>query len=259
MPRTSSSPVFDHDRLQAEPTARSRPRRRDNIRPCCWHCRFFSMISSARRPSKAITPGVAQRDLALVRAGIGMLADRHQPVALHQEPAVAGRVGGAEGRARREPRRSSAAVRRRSNVSAENQRRIAERDQEIIGSISNRIACGEHRMRGCRGAGAARRFFASTRSRATSSATAWWSGPMTTAKRGARAFGRGIQHMRQQRLAGDLMQEPSATKSASASPRRPQVRQSGWIGQSFRSFKFGGRGAVFNCFPPEKKTVFRAP
>jgi hypothetical protein len=46
----------------------------------------------------------------------------------------------------------------------------------------------------------------SGRARATSSATAWWSGPDHDGQRRARAMGGGLQHMRQQRLARHRMQ-----------------------------------------------------
>src|SRR5829696_8573665 len=40
--------------------------------------------------------GIAQRHLALFVRRVGMLTDRHQAVALAQQPAVAGGIGGAE-------------------------------------------------------------------------------------------------------------------------------------------------------------------
>ena len=77
--------------------------------------------------------GVAQRDLALRVAGIVLLADRNQPAAFHQQPAIAGRVGGAEaehgkrgtlGQRRAQPRKGLGG----------NQGRIAEHDQQIVGA-----------------------------------------------------------------------------------------------------------------------------
>ena len=89
--------------------------------------------------------GIAQRHLALFFCRIGMLADRHQAVALEQQPAIAGRVGGAEaehgkGRALRQRRAQP-----RKGL-CRNQRRVAERHQQIVGAARDRRAGGQHRM-----------------------------------------------------------------------------------------------------------------
>ena len=54
------------------------------------------MICSALRPSNAITPALQSVIGAFRRRGIGVFADLDQPVALDQQPAIAGGIGGAK-------------------------------------------------------------------------------------------------------------------------------------------------------------------
>ena len=91
--------------------------------------------------------GIAEIDLALGGAGLGMLADRHQPIALDQQPAVAGGIGGAKA----EHGERRAVLQRRPQPRkclGRNQRRVAERDQQIVGAAGDRLARRQHRMRG---------------------------------------------------------------------------------------------------------------
>ena len=137
-------------------------------------------------------------------AGVGLLADRHQPVALDQEPAVAGGVGGAKtehGQRRAVLQRRAQALEGRGR----NQRRIAERDQQIVGAAGDRLARREHRMRG-----AETLALNEGRRIRTQAPGLLLDRPVVRpddhGERGARAFRGGAQHMRQQRLAGHRMQ-----------------------------------------------------
>ena len=108
---------------------------------------IFSMIASALRPSNAITPALHSVIVRSAGAGVGLLADRHQPVALDQQPAVAGRIGGAKA----EHGERCAVLQRRAHPLeglGRDQRRIAERDQKIVGAAGDRLAGRQHRMRG---------------------------------------------------------------------------------------------------------------
>ena len=96
--------------------------------------------------------GIAQRHLALFFRRIGMFADRHQAVALEQQPAVAGRIRGTEA----EHREGCALLQRRAQPRkclGRNQRRIAERHQQIVGAAGDRRAGGQHGMRGAEALG----------------------------------------------------------------------------------------------------------
>ena len=81
-----------------------------------------------------------------------MLADRHQAVALEQQPAVAGGVGGTEA----EHGEGGALRQRRAQPRkrlGRNQRRVAERHQQIVGAAGDRVAGGQHGMRGAEALG----------------------------------------------------------------------------------------------------------
>ena len=148
--------------------------------------------------------GIAQRDLALLGAGVGLLADRDQLLALHQEPAVAGRIGGAEA----EHGERGAVLQRRAHALkglGRNQRRVAKGNQEIVGAARDRLARRQHRMRRAEplaldvglgvGADAAR---LGGHGRVV--------GPDHDGKPRKGPIGRGMQHMGEQRLAGHGMQ-----------------------------------------------------
>ena len=95
--------------------------------------------------------GIAQRHLALFFRRIGMFADRHQAVALEQQPAVAGGVGGAEA----EHGKGCALRQRRAQPRkgfCRNQRRVAERHQQIVGAARDRLRGRPARHARCRGA-----------------------------------------------------------------------------------------------------------
>ena len=90
--------------------------------------------------------GIAQIDLALVRAGVGMLADRDQPVALDDEATIAGRIR----RAKTERGNRSTFRERRTEPRkrlGRDQRRIAEGDQDVVHAARNRLTRRQHRVR----------------------------------------------------------------------------------------------------------------
>ena len=144
--------------------------------------------------------GVAQRHLAFFGAGVGMLADRHQMVAFEQQTAIAGRVGGAEA----EHGERRAFCQRRAHARkglGRNQRRIAERHQQIVGAAGDRLAGGQHRMRGAEplGLNERRRIRPDARNFVGDRLVVR---PDHHRERSACAVRRRIQHMGQQRLAG---------------------------------------------------------
>ena len=148
--------------------------------------------------------GIAQRDLAFRRTRVGLLADRGQPAALDHQPAVTGRIGGVEA----EHGERRAVLQRRAHALeglGRDQRRIAERDQKIVRAAGNRVAGREHRVRGAEALALNEggRIGPDPRDLVRDRLVV---GPDHHGKRGAGAMGRGIQHMRQQRLAGDRMQ-----------------------------------------------------
>jgi len=164
------------------------------------------LVDDAERPAaiERHHAGVAEIDLAFGRAGVGMLADRHQMIALDQQAAVAGGVGGAKAehgerrtvyQRRPQPRKS---LRR-------NQRRIAEHDQQIIGAARQCLAGRQHSVRGAETftlhEGRGIRALPPGLLRDVGMVRSDHHG-----ERGAGTFGRCGQHMRQQRLAGDRMQ-----------------------------------------------------
>ena len=148
--------------------------------------------------------GIAQRHLALFFCRIGMLADRHQAVALEQQPAIAGRVGGAEA----EHGKGCALRQRRAQPRkglGRNQRRVAERHQQIVGAARDRRAGGQHRMGRAEALGLneGRRIGAYALDLVSDRLVVR---PDHDRQRSARSMRGGVQHMGQQRLAGDGVQ-----------------------------------------------------
>ncbi len=133
-----------------------------------------------------------------------MFADRHQAVALEQQPAVAGRIRGAEA----EHGKGGALLQRRAQPRkglGRNQRRIAERHQQIVGAARDRGAGGQHGMRGAEALGLneGRSIGADARNLVGDRLVVR---PDHDRERSARSVRGGVQHMRQQRLAGDGVQ-----------------------------------------------------
>ena len=155
-------------------------------------------------PAERHYAGIAELDRALRGGRVGLFADRHQPVALDQQPAVAGRIGGAE----TEHGQRRTVFQRRAQTfegHSRNQRRIAEHDQEVVGAARHCLARRQHRVGGakplaldeCRGVRAhAFDLFRDT--------------PVVRSddhgQCGAGSPGSGFEHMRQQRLARHGMQ-----------------------------------------------------
>ena len=92
-------------------------------------------------------PGIAQVDLALLGARIGLLAYRDQAVALDDEAAIAGGIGGAKAERRNRGAFGERRAQPRKGLGRD-QRRVAERNQQIIHAPRNGIARRQHRMRG---------------------------------------------------------------------------------------------------------------
>ena len=133
-----------------------------------------------------------------------MFADRRQAVAFEQQPAIAGWVRGAEA----EHRERGALLQRRAQPRkgiCRNQRRVAERHQQIIGAARDRRAGGQHGMRGAEALGL-------NEGRSIRADAPDLVGdrlvirPDHDRQRSARSVRGRIQHMRQQRLAGDGVQ-----------------------------------------------------
>ena len=148
--------------------------------------------------------GVAERDRAFrgLASACSRIAD--QPVALDQQPAVAGGIGGAKA----EHGQRRAVLQRRAQPRkgrGRNQRRIAEHDQQIVGAAGDRVAGREHRMRGAEplALNEGRRVRAQPPDLFRDRLVV---GPDDHGERGAGALRGGAQHMRQQRLAGHRMQ-----------------------------------------------------
>ena len=143
-----------------------------------------------------------------------MLADRDQAIAIHQQAAIAGRIGGAETehRERRALGEGLAHPRKRLR---RNQRRIAEDHQQIVGAARNRLARRQHRMRRAEplaldkglGVGADAADFVGDRLVVGAD---HHRKPRVPARR------RGMQDMREQRLSGHGMQH---LRQAGAHPR----------------------------------------
>ena len=148
--------------------------------------------------------GIAQRDLAFGLAGVGLLADRDQLVILHDQPTIAGRIIGAE--AEHDQRRT---LFQRFTQPREgcgrNQRRVAERHQQIVRAFVDCRAGGKHRMRRAQP-------LMLHKGRGIRPGAAGFSRNVLTVRpdddgqRIAIAGGGCCQHMRQQRLPGDLVQ-----------------------------------------------------
>ncbi len=155
--------------------------------------------------------GVAQVDLALRFAGVGLLADRNQAVAFDDEAAITGRIG----RAKAERRDRSALGERRAQPrerAGRDQRRIAEGNEEIIHPARNRIARREHRMRGPEPLG----LHEGERVRADPPRLVRHGlmiGPDHDGERGAGSPGCRRQHMSKQALVSDRMQHLRQARS----------------------------------------------
>jgi len=175
--------------------------------------------------------GIAQRHLALFFGRIGMLADRHQAVAFEQQPAVAGGVDGTEP----EHGKGGALRQRRAQPRkclGRNQRRVAERHQQIVGAAGDRVAGGQHGMRRAEALGLdeGRRIRADARNLIGDRLVVR---PDHDRERRARSVRGGIQHMRQQRLAGDGVQHlRKPGPHASALAGRKHDSQAGSSGHS---------------------------
>jgi hypothetical protein len=200
--------------------------------------------------------GIAQRHLALFFCCIGVLADRHQAVALEQQPAIAGGVGGTEA----EHGKGGALRQRRAQPRkclGRNQRRVAERHQQIVGAARDRRAGGQYGMRGAEplGLNERRRIGADARNLVGDRLVVR---PDHDRERSARSVRGGVEHMRQQRLAGDGVQH-LRQRGSHARPLtgRKHDSQAGSSGHSLPLRTFGRRRAVFNCFPPEIKPIRR--
>ena len=149
--------------------------------------------------------GIAQRDRPLLGAGIGLFADRNQPVALDQQPAIAGGIGGAKA----EHRQRSAVLQRRPHPLqgvSRNQRRIAEHDQQIVRAARDRFPGRKNRMRGAKPF--ALHECRCVRPRASNFIRdGLMVGPDHDGQRCVRAIRSGAKHMGQQRLTGHRMQD----------------------------------------------------
>ena len=133
-----------------------------------------------------------------------MFADRHQAVALEQQPAVTGRIRGAEA----EHGKGGALRQRRAQPRkgfCRNQRRIAEHHQQIVGAARDRGTGGQHGMRGAEALGLneRRRIGADARHLVGDRLVVR---PDHHRQRSACSVRGRVQHMRQQRLAGDGVQ-----------------------------------------------------
>jgi hypothetical protein len=97
--------------------------------------------------ASALLAAVAQRDRAFAGAGFGLLANGDQVGAFHDEPAVAGRIGGAEAKYRDLGIIGQWRAQPRQRVGPD-QRRVAVNDENVVGAAFDRGFCREHRMRG---------------------------------------------------------------------------------------------------------------
>ena len=179
--------------------------------------------------------------------------------ALEQQPAVAGGIGGAEA----EHGEGCALRQRRAQPRkglGRNQRRVAERDQQIVGAARDRLAGGQHRMRGAEplaldeGRGIRAHALDLVGDRLVVR-------PDHDRERGAASVRGGIQHMRQQRLAGDGMQH---LRQRGAHPRalagRKHDSQAGSSGHSSPSTSSGNAkvaGPSLIVFPRRWKPIRR--
>ena len=149
--------------------------------------------------------GIAEFCRAFGRRRVGVLADRHQPVTLDQQPAVAGGIGGLKAE-----HGQCCPVFQQCTHAREcrgrNQRRIAEHDQQVVGAAGDGIADREHRVRGAEtlALNEGRRIRSQTFDLLRDSQVVRSD---HDGERGAGALWGGFKHMRQQRLAGDGMQD----------------------------------------------------
>ena len=184
--------------------------------------------------------GIAQRDLALRWRRVGLFADRHQPVALDQQPAIAGRDRRRGNRARRAPRPFASGARSRAKVSAEISGVSPNTTSRSSAPRAMAVARRQHRMRGAeplalnesRGIGAdaprPRRRPPGGPARPPRPAPR----PRPWARRPAHApaaTGRPPDAA------------PSAARTACACPRRPRAPPSGWIERSSESLNTSRR------------------
>ena len=196
-----------------------------------------------------------------------MFADRHQAVALEQQPAVAGGVGGAEA----EHGEGCALRQRRAQPRkclGRNQRRIAERHQQIVGAARDRGAGGQHGMRGAEALGLneGRRIGADALDLVGDRLVVR---PDHHRERSARSVRGRVQHMRQQRLAGDgvqhLRQRGSHARALAGRKHDSQAGSSGhsgstsaWIVSVGRTIAADGAGPSLIVFP-RRSNQFAAP
>ncbi len=194
---------FDHDRLQSQVSYDGNGVGEIVFALAVGIADFFDDF---QRPAaiERHHAGIAEFDGPLGRAGVGLLTDRHQPVALDQQPAVAGGIGGLK--AEHGQRRAVLQGRPQTvEGGGRYQRRVAEHNQQIVGAPGNRLARRQHRMRGAETA-------ALNVGRCVRTQTPGLGldrpviGPDDHGKGCARPVGGGAQHMRQQRLAGHRMQ-----------------------------------------------------
>ncbi len=104
-------------------------------------------MASALLAGKRHQPAIAQRDGAFAGAGVGLLADGDEVVALHDQTPVAGRIGGAKAGNRKRRARGKRRAQPRQRCRA-NERRVAIDDQDIVRPAFDGRLRGEHRMRG---------------------------------------------------------------------------------------------------------------
>ena len=207
---------FERDRLQPHVARDLPPRRSDRIRPCGWRCRCGPGFPAPYLPSNAISPPLQSAIARSLLAGVGVLDDGEQFVALRHQPAVAGRVGGLEARAPRPPRRRPApraawpsVCGRISGVSPKITRTssapcsIAARAASTACAVPRRSRLHEH-LRPRRD------------SSRLSGRTSSCSGPTTTAIAVLPAASHALQHMTEQRAARHRVQH--------LRPRRPHPR-----------------------------------
>ena len=172
--------------------ARSRPRRSDRIRPCCWRCRSASSSASAVSAVERHHAGIAQRDRALGFAGVGLLADRDER-RRPRRPAARSRSDRRRGnRARRSPRRRAAAraaartFRREISGVSPNATSTSSAPVAIAARAAS-TACAVPRRSDWTNT------VASGRTRNASAVTAWCSGPTTTASAAPSPFGAAVR------------------------------------------------------------------
>ncbi len=91
--------------------------------------------------------GIAERDRPFRSTGVGLFADRHQMIALDQQAAIAGGIGGAKSK---HGERGAILQRRpqpRQGVGGD-QRRVAERHNQVVRATGNGVPGCQYRVRG---------------------------------------------------------------------------------------------------------------